>query len=42
MENFRSVNFAESEARLSNSLSMFIEYISKINNINLIIFLDGK
>ena len=41
MENFRSVNFAESGARLSNSLSMFIEYISKINNINLIIFLDG-
>jgi hypothetical protein len=41
MENFRSVNFAESGARLSNSLSMFVEYISKINNINLIVFLDG-
>jgi hypothetical protein len=41
LNNFRTVNFAESSARMSNNLSMFIEYIPKINNVDYVIFLDG-
>lgn len=41
IEDYRSVNFAVAGSRLSNELAQFIEYIPKINNIDLIIFLDG-
>ena len=41
MNQFRSINFAISGSRLSNELSKFVEYIPKIKNIDLIIFLDG-
>ena len=38
---YRSINLAESGARMSNNLSMFLEYVPKINNINALFFLDG-
>lgn len=39
---FRSVNFAESGARMSNNLNIFIEYIPKLKvKPNYIIFFDG-
>ena len=41
MEDYRSINFAVAGSRLSNELAQFIEYIPKINNIDLVIFLDG-
>ena len=41
INNFRSINLAVSGSRLSNELSKFIEYIPKIKNIDLIVFLDG-
>ena len=41
LNKFRSINLAESGARMSNNLSSFIEYIPKIKNVNYAIFLDG-
>ena len=41
MQEYRSINLAVSGSRLSNELSKFIEYIPKIKNINLVIFVDG-
>ncbi len=39
---FRSINLAESGARLSNELSLFLETIPKIKNkIDLVLFFDG-
>lgn len=41
LEKFRSVNFAMSGARLSNNLSIFLEYVPNIKNIDMAIFYDG-
>ena len=41
LNSYRSVNLAESAARMSNTLSMFIEYIPKIKNIDAIFFIGG-
>ncbi|MDC0454870.1 hypothetical protein OAL68_02490 [Candidatus Pelagibacter sp.] len=40
-EQYRSINLANSGARMSNNLSSFIEYIPRINNVDYIIFFDG-
>ena len=41
-EKFRSINLAESGARLSNELSIFLEYIPKFKNKpDFVIFFDG-
>ncbi len=40
-EKYRSINLANSGARMSNNLGSFIEHIPKINNVDHIIFLDG-
>jgi hypothetical protein len=40
-ENYRSINLANSGARMSNNLASFIEYIPKIENLDHIVFLDG-
>lgn len=41
LDKFRTINLAESGARMSNNLSSFIEYIPKFNNVDYIISLDG-
>lgn len=41
MQIHRSINLAVSGSRLSNELSKFIEYVPKIKNIDLVIFVDG-
>lgn len=41
LEGYRSVNFSMSGARLSNNLSIFLEYVPKIKNIDIAIFFDG-
>jgi len=41
IDEYRSINLGESGARLSNHLSMFLEYVPKINNIHALFFLDG-
>jgi hypothetical protein len=41
LEKFRSVNFSMSGARLSNNLSIFLEFVPKIKNIDTAIFYDG-
>lgn len=41
LEKYRSVNFSISGARLSNSLSIFLEYLPKIKNVDIAIFYDG-
>ena len=41
MQIYRSINLAVSGSRLSNELSKFIEYVPKIKNIDLVIFVDG-
>ena len=38
---YRSINLGESGARISNHLSMFLEYVPKIKNIDALFFLDG-
>lgn len=40
-EKYRSINLANSGARMSNNLSSFIEHIPKINNVDYVIFMDG-
>ena len=41
-DNFRSINLSESGARLSNELSIFIEYIPKMKlKPDFVVFLDG-
>ena len=40
-ETYRSINLANSGARMSNNLASFIEHVPKIENVNHIIFLDG-
>ncbi len=40
-ENYRSINLANSGARMSNNLASFIEYIPKIENLDHVVFLDG-
>lgn len=40
-ENYRSINLANSGARMSNNLGSFVEHVFKIKNIDHIIFLDG-
>ena len=40
-DKYRSINFATSGSRLSNELSQFIEYVPKIKNIDLVLFVDG-
>ena len=40
-EKFRSINLANSGARMSNNLASFIEYVPKIKYVDHIIFLDG-
>lgn len=40
-EQYRSINLANSGARMSNNLSSFIEYIPRINNVDYIVFFDG-
>ena len=41
IEEYRSINLAVSGSRLSNELSKFIEYVPKIRNIDLVMFVDG-
>ena len=41
LEKYRSINFGMSGARISNSLSIFLEYIPKIKNVDTAIFFDG-
>lgn len=38
---YRSINLANSGARMSNNLSSFIEHVPKINNVDYVIFMDG-
>ncbi len=38
---FRSINLANSGARMSNNLASFIEYVPKISNVDHVVFLDG-
>ena len=40
-DTFRSINLANSGARMSNNLASFIEHVPKIKNVDYIIFLDG-
>jgi hypothetical protein len=40
-EKYRSINLANSGARMSNNLSSFVEHIPKINNVDYVIFMDG-
>ena len=35
---YRSINLGESGARISNHLSMFLEYVPKIKNIDALFF----
>ena len=41
MQIYRSINLAVSGSRLSNELSKFIEYVPKIKNVDIAIFVDG-
>lgn len=40
-DKYRSINLANSGARMSNNLSSFIEYVPKLKNVDHVIFLDG-
>ena len=40
-DKYRSVNLANSGARMSNNLSSFIEHVPKLNNVNHVVFFDG-
>lgn len=40
-DKYRSINLANSGARMSNNLASFIEYVPKIKHVDYIVFLDG-
>ena len=40
-DTFRSINLANSGARMSNNLASFIEYVPKISNVDHVVFFDG-
>ena len=40
-DRYRSINLANSGARMSNNLASFIEHVPKIKNVDHVIFLDG-
>tara|TARA_B110000305_G_C19462337_1_gene655458 strand:+ start:1575 stop:2687 length:1113 start_codon:yes stop_codon:yes gene_type:complete len=40
-DKYRTINLANSGARMSNNLSSFIEHVPKINNVDFVIFVDG-